>query len=384
MFENFAQNMQNAFSGDAGKERLYGIGLLASQLGAGQTPNAGPALKMLQERQQRNALKEQMGNDEFLSQFSDSEKAFLATLPPAAAQELIAQRIFAAPAPAPEPIEVNDQLVNPVTGEVLGDYRTPEAASAPGRRVVDGRLIDEQTGAVIADYREDDPQEVSYIASGSAAEALGLSPDGAYNITSGPGGMSAQAIGGGPLVSIDQSQGEVGTIPTGYELFTNPDGSRQLRPIPGGPEDTSAKVASSDATIQDSIRLIDDVANDPALAGITGMVQGNMPPLTQGGTDLNVKIDQIKGQAFLSAFEQLKGGGTITEREGAAATDAIARLNRAQSTEAFQVALADLRYVLERGLSREGNPNAALPDFSLPSQSTATRLRYNPETGEFE
>ena len=37
-------------------------------------------------------------------------------------------------------------------------------------------------------------------------------------------------------------------------------------------------------------------------------------------------LDQIGGQAFLQAFESLKGGGQITEIEGTKATTALTRL----------------------------------------------------------
>lgn len=93
-------------------------------------------------------------------------------------------------------------------------------------------------------------------------------------------------------------------------------------------------------------------AVNPALAGITGMFQGRMPPWTQAGTDLNVKIQQLQGKAFLDAFDSLKGGGAITELEGAKAEQAMARLNRAQSTEAFTDALEELRGIIASGVER--------------------------------
>jgi hypothetical protein len=51
---------------------------------------------------------------------------------------------------------------------------------------------------------------------------------------------------------------------------------------------------------------------------------------------------QIQGQAFLDAFERLRGGGQITVIEGEKATAAKARLDRAQSIEAITSALNDL------------------------------------------
>ena len=206
--------IRGKFSGNEGSARLYGMGQILSQLDNGQTPNAGPALQMLQDRQSQNAMKRQMSEGgEFMNQFSPQERAFLATLPPQAAQQLIAQRIFAAPAAPIAPVEINGQLVNPQTGQVVGDYRTPETpdatytlmtpeevAAMPNlnpalqyQRSPDGQIVPvEGSGA-----------STSYIATGSAAAALGLDPSKSYNITSGPEGMKAQSIDGGPLVEIN-------------------------------------------------------------------------------------------------------------------------------------------------------------------------------------
>ena len=63
--------------------------------------------------------------------------------------------------------------------------------------------------------------------------------------------------------------------------------------------------------------------------------------------------EQLQGQAFLKAFETLKGGGQITEVEGTKATAAITRLaNRQQSPEAAREAIAELTSVVERGIQK--------------------------------
>jgi hypothetical protein len=56
----------------------------------------------------------------------------------------------------PKPIEINGQLVDPVTYQPIADFRTPEAAPRPV--VTDGGLVlNPTTGAVIADYRAPEP-----------------------------------------------------------------------------------------------------------------------------------------------------------------------------------------------------------------------------------
>jgi hypothetical protein len=114
----------------------------------------------------------------------------------------------------------------------------------------------------------------------------------------------------------------------------------------------AAALSGNMAQVDEAVALIDSVMNDPALPSITGMIQGRLPPLSQAGTDLNVKIKQLQGKAFLEAFESLKGGGAITEREGQAATEAMARLDRAQSYEAYRAALAELKAIMQKGAER--------------------------------
>jgi hypothetical protein len=63
--------------------------------------------------------------------------------------------------------------------------------------------------------------------------------------------------------------------------------------------------------------------------------------------------EQVQGKAFLEAFNSLKGGGQITEKEGEKATAAITRLsNRRQSLDSFQKAIKDLEDVVSAGESR--------------------------------
>ena len=120
----------------------------------------------------------------------------------------------------------------------------------------------------------------------------------------------------------------------------------------------------------DSLSLIDDIINDPFLDQITGMVQGRLPALTQSGTNLNIKIEQLKGQAFLQAFESLKGGGQITEREGLAATNAMGRLQREQDGVEYRKALNELRNVVDR--ARRRSLGEYVPDLGGDADSGVT------------
>lgn len=171
-----------------------------------------------------------------------------------------------------------------------------------------------------------------------------------------PDGTISKVGGGGTNINMPGAPA-IGTIPPGYEVIKDASGNNVLRLIPGGPAATEANIvanqnASLAAAAGDSLSLIDSVLGDPNLGAVTGMVQGRIPPLTQGATDLVTKIDQMQGQAFLQAFQSLKGGGAITEREGQAALNAVARLQRVQSEEAFKASLQELRTIIERGKRR--------------------------------
>jgi hypothetical protein len=115
-----------------------------------------------------------------------------------------------------------------------------------------------------------------------------------------------------------------------------------------------AKQASIDS-VNAQLTVIDKALDHPGRETATGL-SGVLDPRNYiAGTqprNFQVVLDQINGTAFLQAFESLKGGGQITNVEGQKGTDAIARLNRAQSDDEFEVALQDLRGVMEKGYER--------------------------------
>jgi len=100
------------------------------------------------------------------------------------------------------------------------------------------------------------------------------------------------------------------------------------------------------------VQAIDDAIADPGLASATGAVLGRMPAIFGKQARAVSRVEQLKGSAFLEAFQMLKGGGHITEIEGEKAEQALARLNRAQTTGDFKDALTELRQTIIRGKDR--------------------------------
>jgi hypothetical protein len=132
---------------------------------------------------------------------------------------------------------------------------------------------------------------------------------------------------------------------------------------------TRAKDAGA-ASIQNQIAVIDKALMHPGRQTATGL-SGSIDPRNYvpgtDATDFRAVLDQIGGSAFLQAFESLKGGGAITEVEGKKATDAIARLNRAQSDAEFETSLNDLRKVMVDGYERLGRGKAPSAPSKAPS-----------------
>jgi hypothetical protein len=108
------------------------------------------------------------------------------------------------------------------------------------------------------------------------------------------------------------------------------------------------------ATAKEQLRLIDELSNHAGRKQIGWHdFLGKAPLLPSSkGYDANNLLEQVKSGAFMTAFQTLKGGGQITEKEGQAATAAIARMDRATSKGEFDKALEDYKGVLRLGIDR--------------------------------
>jgi hypothetical protein len=102
--------------------------------------------------------------------------------------------------------------------------------------------------------------------------------------------------------------------------------------------------------IRTSPSYSDDWLSNSSGLGLRGKANRAVP-----GTDaygFNERIEQLKGKTFLEAYNGLRGGGAITDAEGAKATQALARLNAAQSKKDFDAALSDLESVITNGIAK--------------------------------
>ncbi len=81
-----------------------------------------------------------------------------------------------------------------------------------------------------------------------------------------------------------------------------------------------------------------------------GVVTKRIPGTEAAG--FHALLDQVKGGAFLEAFNSLKGGGQITEVEGKKATDAITRMQTSTKESEFIAAAREYQGIIRKGVER--------------------------------
>lgn len=116
----------------------------------------------------------------------------------------------------------------------------------------------------------------------------------------------------------------------------------------------NAEVAApADIAVADrTLGYIDEVRNHPGKGQGTGLSSyGNWIPGTSG-KDFQNRVDQLKSGAFLSAIDEMRGMGSLSNAEGQTATAAITRMDTATSEEEFNAALADYEEIVKLGRDR--------------------------------
>lgn len=183
----------------------------------------------------------------------------------------------------------------------------------------------------------------------------------------------------------------VGTIPPGYQLEQNGNTYRMV-PIPGSPAAQKASegedaVKSRSAALDQNIKLVEDLIQHPGMSDVVGVpgsvsgavtrVTGHALPATDAA-GFQSKLKQIQGKLFLEAFENLKGGGQITEAEGRKATDAMSRLGHTEVRESeYRAAAEELLSVFRA--ARERMKSGVKPQ----SNSTAGKSRLSDKARKY-
>lgn len=143
---------------------------------------------------------------------------------------------------------------------------------------------------------------------------------------------------------------------------------KAITELPGGIKDA-----------EQTTKKIDELLNNEGLDSIVGPIDQFRPSWTLGdkGRDALARYNQLKGTAFLQAFGLLRGGGAITEIEGAKAEAAMARMDRAQSETDFRAALKDFRDAVQVGVQKLKTRAGVSESAPASAAAAPTRIRIN-------
>lgn len=131
---------------------------------------------------------------------------------------------------------------------------------------------------------------------------------------------------------------------------------------------------------QNALDIVQSLRNDPAKAwGTGGTSIFNAIPGTPG-KGFQKKVDQATSGAFLTAIQQMRGLGALSNTEGGAATAAVTRMDTATSEEDFNAALDDYEKIVKQGMQRASSRIGG----GAPSAAPTAVRRYNPATGRIE
>jgi len=214
-------------------------------------------------------------------------------------------------------------------------------------------------------------------------------------VNDGAGRFAAPGIGSvtQPPVQLTPSRG-VGV--TG-DLMYNKETGAPVRDVGANLRQAEAQKAMGDAAgkaaasapsdimgAEIALQIVDSLRNDPNRQLGTGVSSiFNIIPSTPG-YDFSTKVEQAKSGAFLTAIQQLRGMGALSNAEGQTATKAVTRMSTATSEGEFLAALEDYEQIVKRGHAA-ANGRLQNPTSINPPPPAAARVRtYNPQTGRLE
>lgn len=103
---------------------------------------------------------------------------------------------------------------------------------------------------------------------------------------------------------------------------------------------------------EETVGILDKLRSHPGLEGGTG-ADSIVRTRVWGSPEYDFEQlrTQAQGTAFLTAIGEMRGTGAISNVEGEAATQAVARMKGAQSKEAFLEALGDYERIVRKGVA---------------------------------
>lgn len=152
-----------------------------------------------------------------------------------------------------------------------------------------------------------------------------------------------------------------GGQPTGGVISKNLK-EKEIQEAVGQAEGKAIASAPSDMqAAETALNLVEQLKVDPYRQRGTGFSSMlNSIPGT-GGYDFQTKVDQAKSGAFLTAIQQMRGLGTLSNAEGQTATSAITRMNTATTEQGFMDALTDYETIVRKAYDKAAGRIGADP-----------------------
>jgi hypothetical protein len=159
------------------------------------------------------------------------------------------------------------------------------------------------------------------------------------------------------FAALDAQAQAAGFVPGSPEykdfMATRGAGLAEAAKITAGAAAEAEVAAPADMAAADkALAEIEDIKSHPGLdIGTGASAFGNVIPGTSG-YDFQNRVNQVKSGAFLTAIDQMRGMGSLSNAEGQTATAAVNRMDTATSKEEFLSALADYEAVIKAGRDR--------------------------------
>lgn len=273
--------------------------------------------------------------------------------------------------------------------------KTAEWLRSQGRddlaAAVDGGIIGGSDAFTAMSQKADIP--ASFQALDLQAQAAGLKPDTPeYQQFMMNGGAADSGIPAA-FAALDAQAQAAGFVPGSAEykdfMATRGAGLAEAAKITAGAAAEAQVAAPADIAAADkALSEINGIKEHPGLDRGTGWTSiANSVPGTIG-YDFQNRVNQVKSGAFLTAIDQMRGMGSLSNAEGQTATAAVNRMDTATSKEEFIAAMNDYEEVIKIGRDRAQKkikaPDAPASPPSGGASTGNTRLKFNAETGAFE
>lgn len=264
---------------------------------------------------------------------------------------------------------------SPQWNQALGDATFKAGYVAPTSAAPGATLVDPRTGRPTFSA----PQNGVQTQYGPNGQATASQVPGFAQAQAGIAGAETAATeaakAGLDLVNVPDGQGGTVQMPRSQAVQALGQGGAQPgaaghtppKQVLDARQDLPKAISQADSMISS----IDGMLSHPGLSSAVGMrVPGATSIPGTEAANFQTRLDQLKGQAFLQAFQSLRGGGQITEVEGKKATDAIGRLSNNQSEAAFKESMGELRGILEAAKQRAyGMAGTPAPNAQSAGQS---------------